>query len=432
MLSRSPFTAARPVRGSLLPYGRHTVDQDDIQAVVAALSSDWLTTGPLGPRFERAVAAIVNAPHAVAVSSGTAALHAAVSAAGIRPGDEVIVPALTFAASANAVLYEGGTPVFADVRRDTLNVDASDVAAKLTSRTRAVVVVDYAGQPADLDEVAAIARGRGLVVIEDAAHALGAEYRGRRVGSLSDLTTFSFHPVKHIATGEGGLVTTASGEMDARLRRFRNHGLETEFARRHERGDEYSPMVELGYNYRLTDLGCALGLSQLGKLETSLKRRAELAQRYRTELASQPGLLHRTELAAQPGLLHRTELAAQPGLLHRTELAAQPGLLLPTIAPDVRHAWHIFPVLLDVERLTADRRTILAALRAENIGATVHYVPIYWHPYYQGLGYRRGLCPGAEWAFERLVTLPLFPSMTDDDADDVLSAVRKVLGHFLR
>jgi perosamine synthetase len=386
----------RPVRATLLPYGRQTVEEDDVQAVVAALRSGWLTTGPQVDAFERAVASAVGAPHAVAVSSGTAALHAAVAASGIGPEDEVIVPALTFAASANAVLYQGGVPVFADVRRDTLNVDPADVAAKLTGRTRAIVAVDYAGQPADLDEIAALARDRGLVLIEDAAHALGAEYRGRRVGALADLTTFSFHPVKHVTTGEGGLITTPSRDLDARLRRFRNHGFETEFGQRHERGDEYSPMMELGYIFRLTDLQCALGLSQLARLEQLLKRRGELAQRY------------------------------------RTELAGQPGLELPAVVPHVRHGWHIFPALLELERLSADRRTILAALRAENIGVGVHYVPVYWHPYYQERGYRWGLCPRAEWAYERLLTLPLFPAMSDEDADDVLAAVRKVLAHYLR
>ena len=386
----------RPARPALLPYGWQAIDEDDVQAALAVLRGGRLTTGPRVAEFERAVAAAVGAAHAVAVSSGTAALHAAAFAGGIGPGDEVIVPALTFAASANAVLYQGGIPVFADVRGDTLNVDPADVAARLTGRTRAIVAVDYAGQPADLDALGALARDRGLALIEDAAHALGAEYRGRRVGALADLTAFSFHPVKHITTGEGGLVTTASRELAARLRRFRNHGLETEYGERHERGDEYSPMVELGYNYRLTDLQCALGLSQLTRLEQFLKRRAELAQRY------------------------------------RMELAGQPGLLLPAVATDVRHAWHIFPVLLQPERLRADRRTILAALRAENIGVAVHYVPVYWHPYYQARGYGRGLCPRAEWAFERLLTLPLFPAMTDEDADDVLAAVRKVLGHYLR
>jgi perosamine synthetase len=386
----------RPARATLLPYGRPTMDEDDVQAVAAVLRSGWLTTGPRVGAVERAGGAAVGAPHAVAVSSGTAALHAAASAAGIGRGDEVVVPALTFAASANAVLYQGGTPVFADVREDTLCVDPADVAARITPRTRAIVAVDYAGQPADLAPLGALARERRLALIEDAAHALGAEYRGRRVGALADLTTFSFHPVKHVTTGEGGLVTTASAEMDARLRRFRNHGLEAGFAERDERGLEYSPMVELGYNYRLTDIGCALGLVQLGKLEAFLKRRAEVARRYRAELGQEP------------------------------------GLALPAVAPDVRHAWHIFPVLLEIERLAADRRTILAALRAENIAATVHYVPVYWHPYYQALGYRRGLCPRAERAFERLLTLPLFPGMTDEDAGDVLAAVRKVVGHYLR
>ena len=386
----------RPVRPALLPYGWQAIDEDDVHAALAVLRGGRLTTGPRVAEFERGVAAAVGAPHAVAVSSGTAALHAAAFAAGIGPGDEVIVPALTFAASANAVVYQGGIPVFADVRGDTLNADPADVAAKLTGRTRAIVAVDYAGQPSDLDELGTVARASGLALIEDAAHALGAEYRGRRVGALADLTAFSFHPVKHITTGEGGLVTTASLELDARLRRFRNHGLATEYGERHERGDEYSPMVELGYNYRLTDLQCALGLSQLARLEQFLKRRGELAHRY------------------------------------RTELAGQPGLQLPAVASDVRHAWHIFPVLLEPERLRTDRRTILAALRAENIGVAVHYVPVYWHPYYQARGYGRGLCPRAEWAFERLLTLPLFPAMTDEDADDVLAAVRKVLGHYLR
>jgi dTDP-4-amino-4,6-dideoxygalactose transaminase len=372
------------------------MEEADVEAVAAALRSGWLTTGPRVEAFEAAVARLVGAAHAVAVSSGTAALHCAAFAAGVGPGDEVVVPALTFAASANAVLYLGGTPVFADVRPDTLTVDPDDVAARLSPRTRAVVAVDFAGQPAALDALAALARDRGLALIEDAAHSLGAEYRGRRVGSIADLTTFSFHPVKHVTTGEGGLVTTGDAELARRLRRFRNHGLETEFRERDARGLEYSPMVDLGFNYRLTDLQCALGLSQLGRLEALLERRAGIARRYRAELG---------------------------------DLA---GLALPAVEPGVRHAWHIFPVLLDLARLRADRRTVLAALRAEHIGAAVHYVPVYWHPYYQARGYARGLCPRAEEAWARLLTLPLFPSMTEGDVDDVLAAVRKVLGHYRR
>ena len=386
----------RPVRPALLPYGRQALTDDDVQAVLGVLRSDWLTTGPQVEAFERALARAVDAPHVVAVTSGTAALHAAMFAAGIGQDDEVIVPAITFAASANAVVYQGGRPVFADVRADTLNVDPADVAAKMSPRTRAIVAVDFAGQPADLDALGAMARERGALLVEDAAHALGAESRGRRVGALADLTTFSFHPVKHVTTGEGGAVATAGAALAARLRRFRNHGLETSPAERHARGDAYSPMVDLGYNYRLSDVQCALGASQLARLEPILKRRAEIAHRYQAELAHLP------------------------------------GLTLPAVAPDVRHAWHLFTALLDLPRLTADRRTILAALRAENIGATVHYVPVYWHPYYEARGYRRGACPRAEWAFERLLTLPLFPAMSEGDVEDVVRAVQKVLGHYAR
>jgi UDP-4-amino-4,6-dideoxy-N-acetyl-beta-L-altrosamine transaminase len=393
---RLAIDGGRPVRAASLPYGRHGLTEEDVQAVVAALRSDWLTTGPRVLAFERAVADLVGARHAVAVSSGTAALHAAAFAAGVGPGDEVVVPALTFAASANAACYLGGTPVFADVRADTLNVDPADVAQRVTERTRALVAVDYAGQPADLDRLGALARERGLLLIEDAAHALGAEYRGRRVGAIADLTTFSFHPVKHVAAGEGGLVATDDDQMAVRVRRFRNHGLETEFRERDLSGLVYSPMVDLGYNYRVSDLQCALALSQMSRLESGLKRREEIAQRY------------------------------------RAELGALPGLTLPALELHVRHAWHIFPVLLDLDRLTVDRRAVLAALRAENIGAAVHYVPVYWHPYYQARGYARGLCPRAEAAFARLLTLPLFPGMGERDVDDVLAAVRKVLGHYAR
>ena len=307
----------------------------------------------------------------------------------------MITSPLTFVASANAVLYCGGTPVFADVRVDTLNLDAAAVEAACTPRTRAVLPVDFAGQPGDLDEINLIARARGLAVIEDAAHALGAEYRGRRVGSVADLTTFSFHPAKAITTGEGGMVTTGREDLAARLRRFRNHGLATDFRERGSRGDVYSPMSDLGYNYRLTDLQCALGSSQMGKLEPFLKRRAEIAERY------------------------------------RAVLALLPGVALPMVVPHVRHAWHIFPVLVDPDQ-GIDRQEVLAALRAEGIGATVHYVPAYWHPYYERLGYRKGLCPVAERAFERIVTLPIFPGMTDQDVEDVVRAMHKIVNHYVR
>lgn len=396
MTERLALHGGTPVRSTLLPYGRQALEEDDVQAVLAALRSDWLTTGPRVVEFERAVASAVGAAHAVAVSSGTAALHAAVAAADIGAGDEVITSPLTFVASANAVLYRGGVPVFADVRPDTLTLDPVEAEAKVTARTRALLPVDFAGQPCDLDRFGEIARARGVTVIEDAAHSLGAEFRGRPVGSWADLTTFSFYPTKPVTTGEGGMVATDRADLAGRLRRFRNHGFETDFRERDARGEVYSPMLELGFNYRLTDLQCALGLSQLGRLDQFLKRRAALAERYAAALGDLP------------------------------------GLTLPAVLPHARHAWHIFPVLLEPERLTAARRTILAALRAENIGVVVHYVPAYWHPYYAALGYRRGLCPRAEAAFERLLTLPLFPGMSDTDADDVIRAVGKVLGYYRR
>jgi perosamine synthetase len=385
-----------PVRSSVLPYGRQRLDEGDVAAVVEALRSDWLTTGPRVAAFEAAVAARVGVRYGVAVSSGTAALHAAVAVAGIGKGDEVIVPPLTFAATANAVLYCGATPVFADIRSDTLTIDPAAVEQQLTGRTRAIIGVDFAGHPSDLDSLAALARPRGLVLIEDAAHALGAEYRGRPLGRCADLTTFSFHPVKHVTTAEGGMLTTDDPRLAERARHFRNHGITSEASDRFREAEYQYEMVELGFNYRLSDLQCALGLSQLSKLDRFLARREAIAARYRATLGDVP------------------------------------GISLPVVAPDVRHAWHIFPILLDLPRLASDRRAIVAALRAEGIGATVHYVPVYWHRYYQRLGYPKGLCPVAEGLWERLLTLPLFPAMTERDVEDVIVATGKVLGHFAR
>jgi perosamine synthetase len=306
------------------------------------------------------------------------------------------MPALTFAATANAALYLGALPVFVDIRRDTLTVDVDAAEARLTPRTRALVTVDFAGHPSELSALRELARVRKLTLVEDAAHALGAEYRGRPLGSLADLTVFSFHPVKHITTGEGGMVTTEDPQLAARARRFRNHGITSEATDRFERGEWVYDMEDLGFNYRLTDLQCALGLSQLAKLDGFLARRHAIAARYR---------------------------AALKGI---------PGLELPALAAHVRHAWHIFPILLDLGRLRVDRGTVFTALRAEGIGVNVHYRPVYWHPYYQRLGYAKGLCPVTEEMYERLVTLPLFPAMADGDVDDVIQAVTKVLEVFCR
>jgi len=379
----------RPVRPRMLPYGRHEVDEADIQSVVDVLRGDWLTNGPTVARFEHAFKEIVGAKDAVAFSSGTAALHGAAFAAGIEPGDEVITSPLTFLASANCVLYCGATPVFADVDPETLNLDPAAAEAALTPRTKAILPIHFAGLPCDMEAIHAIARLRNLTVIEDAAHALGAEIRGRRIGGLSHLTTFSFHPVKHITTGEGGMVTTNEPALADRLRRFRNHGIDHEVRQR--QATWVQDMVALGFNYRLTDLQSALGLSQLRRLDGRLKRREEIAGRYQEAFAAMPEV---------------------------TRAPTRPG---------TRHAWHIYPLRLNPERLCQDREAIFRALRAENIGVSVHYRPVHLHPYYrERLGTGPGHCPAAEAAFERLLTLPLFPRMTDADVADVIAAVEKV------
>jgi perosamine synthetase len=395
-MTRLAVDGGEPVRGRMLPYGRQSVTEEDIASVVDVLRSDWLTTGPTVAAFEDAFAAAVGARNAVAVSSGTAALHAAAAACGIGPGDEVIVPAMTFAASANCVRYLGGTVVFADVNQEFLASDAESIEPLITPRTKAIVVVDYAGHPADLAEIGDLAKRYHLALIEDASHALGATYRGRTVGQLADYTVFSFHPVKHITTGEGGAVTTNDPAAACRLRQFRNHGITSDVRDRERAGSWAYEMVSLGYNYRLTDIQSALGLSQLRRLPESIARRTSIANRY------------------------------------NKAFAALPTVETPTTLADRTSAWHLYVLRLHLDRLSADRRAIYAALRAENIGVNVHYIPVPWHPYYQGLGYERGGWPVAEANYERMLTLPIFPAMSDGDVRDVQVATEKVLIHFAR
>jgi perosamine synthetase len=386
-----------PVRKTLLPYGRQSIGEDDIAAVVEVLRSDWLTTGPKVAEFEEAFAARAGAKYAVSFSSGTAALHGAAFAAGLQSGEEAVTTPMTFAADANCVLYQGATPIFADVTADTLNLDPQEVAAKITSRTRAIIAVDYAGHPAEMDAMLGLASKHGLVVIEDACHAMGAEYREKRTGSIANMTVFSFHPVKHVTTGEGGMVTTDRAEYAESLRRFRNHGISSDARQRQATGQWYYEMVSLGFNYRLTDIACALGLSQLKKLDMNLRRRRELAARYMTAFRN------------------------------LAEIA------LPPVRDDVNPAWHLYPIRLNLGRLGADRAQIFRALRAENIGVNVHYIPVHLHPYYRKrFGYRGGEYPVAEDAYERLISLPMFHAMSDEDVDDVIAAVHKVVGYFAK
>lgn len=382
-----------PVRQKMLPYGRQWLDEEDIAAVEAVLRSDWLTTGPKVEEFEEAFATFVGADEAVAVNSGTAALHAAMFALEIGPGDEVIVTPMTFAASANCVVYQGGTPVFADVDPATLLLDPAQIEAKITTRTKAIIAVDYAGQPCDYDALLAIADRHGLALVDDACHAIGGSYKGRPVGTLASLNTFSLHPVKHITSGEGGFITTNDPGLARQMRVFRNHGIATDHHQRSEQSSWFYEMEHLGYNYRLSDIQCALGMSQLRKLPGWVSRRQAIAEQYLTALTFLPGV---------------APLKVQP---------------------DVSHAYHLFVVQIDSEAL--DRAEVFAALRAENIGVNVHYVPVHLHPYYRNrLGTKPGLCPVAEAAYQRIISLPLFPRMSSQDVDDVICALERVVQAF--
>lgn len=385
-----------PVRGHLLPYGRQSIDDADVEAVIAALRSDWLTTGPKVPEFEAAFTAYTQAKEAVAVSNGTAALHAAMAALEIGPGDEVIVPAMTFAASANAVVYQGGVPVFADVSPETLLIDPDSVEALISPRTKAILAVDYAGQPCDYQALRALADKHGLRLAADACHSLGGALQGRPVGTLADVSAFSFHPVKPMTTGEGGMVVTDDPSLARRLRTFRNHGITSDHHAREQAGSWFYEMVELGFNYRLTDLQCALGMSQLKKLPEWLQRRQAIAALYDRAFGAIEGI--------------------QP-------LRSVPG---------VTHAYHLYVIRLDLERLKTDRATVFAALRAEGIGVNVHYVPVHLHPFYgKRFGTGLGLCPHAEHAYEAILSLPIFPGMSDADGGDVVKALSKVMRAYL-
>jgi len=386
-----------PIRSTLLPYGRQQVDKTDVEAIVQVLRGDWLTTGPTVVEFEQVFAEVVGVNEAVAVSNGTAALHAAMYALNIGPGDEVIVPTMTFAASANCVVFQGGTPIFADVDVETLLLNPTQIEAKITPRTKAIIAVDYAGQPCDYDSLRSIAQQHGLALVDDACHALGGSYHNRPVGSLADLSTFSLHPVKPITTGEGGVITTADSELARRMRLFRNHGISSDHRQREAEGSWFYEMVALGYNYRLSDIQCALGLSQLQKLPQWLARRQEIARCYDAAFADMPAI---------------TPLKQRE---------------------NVEHAYHLYVIRLDLEQLKVNRAVVFKALRAEGIGVNVHYIPVHLHPFYrQRFGTGPGNCPIAEAAYEQVITLPLFPAMSNQDVDDVIAACHKVIAAYLR
>jgi dTDP-4-amino-4,6-dideoxygalactose transaminase len=387
-----------PVRASFLPFSRPSIGPREQELVRETLESGWITTGPRSAELGRRVAALAGARHGLAVNSATGALHLALAALDVGPGDEVITSTYTFVACVNVIQHVGARPVLVDVEPDTLCLDPRAAERALTARTRALLPVDYGGHPCDVDAIGGLARARGLRVVEDAAHALGASVGGRAVGSLSDITAFSFYATKNVTTGEGGAAVTDDDALAERLGLLSLHGMDRDAWKRYgDTGSWYYEVVAPGFKYNLSDVLAAIGLAQL-------ERFGELQQR-------------------------RRELVA----LYDALLAGVPEVRRPRPRAGVVHAWHLYPVALELERLRCDRARFIQELRAENIGASVHFIPIHLHPYFQErLGARPGDFPVAEDAYRRAVTLPLFPDMTPRDVEDVVAAVRKVVGHYAR
>ncbi|MGM0779572.1 MAG: UDP-4-amino-4,6-dideoxy-N-acetyl-beta-L-altrosamine transaminase [Bacillota bacterium] len=389
------INGGKPVRDKFLPYGRQWLDESDIQSVIEVLKGDYLTTGPFISEFESKVANYVGSKYAVAFSNGTAALHGACYAAGISNGDEVITTPITFAASANCILFQRGKPVFADIDPVTYNIDPASVEGLITPKTKAIIPVDFTGFPADLDSIHFIASKHNLIVIEDAAHALGATYKGKKIGSISDMTMFSFHPVKNITTGEGGIIATNNISFYEKLIEFRSHGITRDIKKMKQHpGNWYYEMKLLGYNYRMTDIQAALGISQLKKLEYYNEKRKYIAELYNQELKNIK------------------------------------QIKLPAMAAGYLSSWHLYVIRVNSSQVKVGRNQIINALQKENLGVNVHYIPVYYHPYFQGLGYEKGLCPNAEELYEEIITLPLYPLMSDDDIFDVIKAVKKVIEYY--
>ncbi len=380
-----------------IPYAKQWIDEDDIQAVVDILRGDFLTTGPSVAQFGEAVAQVAGTKYGVAICNGTAALHAAVAAAGIGPGDEVITSPITFVASANCALYVGATPVFADIDPRTYNIDPVDVERKITARTKAIIQVHFTGQPCDMDRLREIATRRRLLLIADGAHAIGASYKGKPAGSFADMTTYSFHPVKQVATGEGGAIVTDNLELYEKMMMFRSHGITRDPAKfRFGHQPWYYEQQTLGLNYRMTDFQAALGLSQLKKLPMFLQRRREYAKRYTEAFQNMP------------------------------------GVATPWQSPDGESAWHLYILRLQLEELNVGRDQIFQELWDRGIGVNIHYIPVYYHAYYRDLGYAKGLCPQAEKLFEAMLTIPLYPAMKEAALERVIETIQAVVKSHLR
>ena len=390
------FCGGTPVRDTKLFYGHQYIDEADIQAVVDVLESDYLTCGPKIGELEEKLCQVTGAKYAVACSNGTAALHIACMAAGIGAGDEVITTPITFAASANCALYCGARPVFADIDEETYNIDPQSVAEKVNGKTKAVVAVDFTGQSVELDELLAVCREKGLVLIEDGAHVIGTKYKGRANGSIADMTTFSFHPVKTVTGGEGGAVLTNNEEYYKKLLLYRSHGItrDTGLLEHEPEGGWYYEQIDLGYNYRITDMQAALIISQLDKLQMFSRRRKEIVARYNEAFSKLPQIAVQKEI------------------------------------PESDTTRHLYILRLVPEKLKIGRKEFFDALAAENICCNVHYIRIYYFPYYQKLGFAKGICPKAEKLYEEMLSIPLYYAMTDKDVEDVIRAVTKIVEYY--
>ncbi|MBP5282818.1 MAG: UDP-4-amino-4,6-dideoxy-N-acetyl-beta-L-altrosamine transaminase [Lachnospiraceae bacterium] len=386
----------KPVREKAIYYGRQCIEQDDVDAVIKTLTSDYITCGPMVKELEQTICEVTGAKYAVAVCNGTAALHLAAMAAGFGPGDEVIVSAITFAASANCVLYCGATPVFADIDNETYNIDPECIKKLITPKTKGIVAVDFTGQAVKLDEIREICKEHGLVLIEDAAHAMGTKYKGQGVGSIADMTCFSFHPVKTVTSGEGGAITTNDEKLYRHLMRLRTHGITRDPSEMAHPTDAlwYNEQVELGFNYRLTDFQAALLCSQLKKLPKFTKRRKEIVAIYDEAFQNMPEIQVQKEI------------------------------------PESDTTRHLYVLRLNLEKLNCDRRQFFDALYAEKTCPQVHYLPVYWHSYYEKLGYKKGLCPNAEAYYESSMSIPLYYTLTDEDVADVIHAVKKIVAYY--
>lgn len=391
------ISGGKPIRDEKIYYGCQDIEQEDIVAVSSTLKSQYITCGPQVEKTEKAFEEYLNVKHVSLVSNGTAALHCACIAAGIQPGDEVITTPLTFAASANCILYCGGRPVFADINPETYNVNPKSIEEQINEKTKAIIAVDYTGQAVEHEKIREICDRHKLVFIEDAAHAIGTKYKGKPIGSLADMTCFSFHPVKTITAGEGGAVSTNDDELSRKLTLAHLHGIthdEQDMECKAIEGPWYYEQISLGYNYRMTDFQAALLLSQLKRIDEFKARRHEIVKRYNEAFAEVPEISLQKEISESDTCRH------------------------------------LYIIRLNLDRLNCTRREFFDAMSAENVQPQVHYIPIYWFPYYQKMGYRKGLCPVAEDVYKGIMSIPLYPQMTDRDIDDVIMAVKKVVSHY--